>query len=250
MIELNQAQKLYGTTRRQREKQNKGFQEITLTISDGQVVGILGENGAGKSTLLRCLAGISDLTGGSILFDGKPVGKCYEEVSYISGEGSYFPGMTPAEYSEFLQSFFKNFNAKRYQKLLEFFELDANQRIGKMSTGQRAKLEVAAGMSKRAKYILMDEPFLGKDVFTRRDFLKLMVGSLRGEETILLASHYVEEVEPFLDRAVILHKSRLAEDAMLDDVREKGSSLMELLQKAVGYDPGKYQNLFDEDEAL
>ena len=247
MIKCEQAEKLYGRTKAQQKKQGKGFQNISLTIPDGQVVGLLGENGAGKSTLLRAMAGITDLTGGKISFDEGPVSAQYENVAYICGEGSYFPAMTPAEYEEFLVQLLPKFDGNRYRKLLEFFQIDASQIIGKMSTGQRAKLEVAAGMAKRAKYLLMDEPFLGKDMFTRRDFLKLMAGSLRGEETIVLASHHVQEIEPFIDRAVILHKGQLAADAVLDELRAEGGSLVELLQEATGYDPEKFKNLFSEE---
>ena len=249
MIECKRAKKLFGRTRAQQEKWSKGFRDITLTIPDGQVVGIFGENGAGKSTFMMALAGITDLTAGSILYDGKPVSEHYDAFAYISSEGSYFPDMTPAEYRDFLGSFFPCFDAKRYECLLSFFDLDASQKIGKMSTGQRAKLEIAAGMAKRAKYLLMDEPFLGKDIFTRRDFLKLMAGSLRGEETILIASHYVEELEPFIDRAIILHQSQLAADVMIDDLREQGETLTALLQHATEYDAEKALRLFADDEA-
>lgn len=248
MIELKGAEKLYGRTRAQREKNGKGFWATTLTIPDGQIVGLFGENGAGKSTLLRSIAGISDLTGGQILFDGAPVREHYAEIAFITGEGSYFPAMTPSEYGEFLSQFFPRFSAQRYASLLEFFDLDPQQNISRMSTGQRAKVEVAAGMSKRAKYLLMDEPFLGKDLFTRRDFLKLMAGSLRGEETIILTTHNVEEVESFIDRAVILHKGKLVADALLDDVRDDGQDLVGLLQSATGHDPQKYKALNFEDE--
>lgn len=249
MIECRQAEKLFGSTKAQREKQHKGFCDVTFTIPDGQVVGVFGENGAGKSTLMMALAGITDLTAGSILYDGKPVADQYENFAYISADGSYFPDMTPREYMSFLSGIFPRFDTKRYERLLCFFDLDAAQKIGKMSTGQRAKLEVAAGMAKRAKYLLMDEPFLGKDIFTRRDFMKLMAGSLRGEETILIASHYIDEIEPFIDRAIVLHKSYLVADVMLDDLRENGETLTELLQRTTEYDANKAMLLFaDEDD--
>ena len=248
MIKLQGAEKLYGRTKAQRIKNSKGFQSISLEIPDGQVVGILGENGAGKSTLLRAIAGLTDLTDGRVLFDEDPVQQHYAEIAYITSEGSYFPNMTPNEYRSFLQDFFPSFDENRYNKLMEFFQLDPDQKISRMSTGQRSKLEVAAGMSKRAKYILMDEPFLGKDVFTRRDFLKLLAGSLRGEETILLSSHHVEEIEPFIDRVVILHESRLAEDRMMDDLLNEGQNLTQVLQKATGYDPERYRRIFAEED--
>ena len=250
MITLQNAEKLYGRTRAQREKNGKGFRDASFEIPDGQVVGLLGENGAGKSTMLRAMAGLTDLTGGKILFDGMPVSKQYGQLAFITGEGSYPPAMTPKEYGGFLARFFETFSMQRYRRLIEFFDLDENQIISKMSTGQKVKLEVAAGISKRAKYLLMDEPFLGKDMFTRRDFLKLMAGSLRGEETILLTTHHVEEIEPFIDRAIVLHKGHVAADVLMDDLRQQGSTLTELLAQASGYDPEKYQKIFAEDDTF
>lgn len=247
MIELKQAEKLYGKTRAQREKEGKGFRRISLTIPDGQVVGLFGENGAGKTTLLRAMAGLTSLTGGSIEFDGAPVQEQYAQFAYISGEGISPYDMTPLEYQQFLQAFYPHFNEKRYHAMLKFFSLDPNQRIGKMSLGQRSKVEISVGMGKCAKYILLDEPFLGKDVFSRRDFLKLLAGSLRGDETILITSHFVEELEPLLDRVLILHEGKLVADTMLDDLRESGDTLMDLFARSVDYDSTRYQDIFQDE---
>ncbi len=83
MIELQNAEKLYGRTRAQQKKGGRGFQEVTLSIPDGQVVGLFGENGAGKSTLLRAMAGITDLTHGQILFDGRPIQEQYDQLDAV-----------------------------------------------------------------------------------------------------------------------------------------------------------------------
>lgn len=250
MIVLENAEKLYGRSdaAKGRKKPARGLFATSLSIPDGQVVGLLGENGAGKTTLLRAAAGLIPMTGGRVLIDGQPPQKMYDSLAYITGEGSYFAAMNAEEYAEFLGRFFSKFDRARYQKLLEFFELDPRQKIAKMSTGQRAKVELAAGMAKRARYLLMDEPFLGKDLFTRRDFLKLLAGSLSGGETILLATHYIEEVEPFLDRAIILHKGRVAADCEMDALRDSGDTLIGALQEATGYDPQRYLRLFSEDD--
>lgn len=248
MIELQQAEKLYGRTRQQQQKDGKGFHSMNITIPDGQIVGVLGENGAGKSTLLRAIVGLTSLTNGQILLDGKPASAQYSQLAYLTGEGTYPSNVTPRQYQAFLQDFYPHFNGKRYQSLLHFFALDPDQTISKFSTGQRAKLELAAGMGKQAKYLIMDEPFLGKDVFSRRDFIKLLAGSLRGDETILLSSHYVEEIEPLLDRVLILHKGQLVTDVLMDDMRENGNSLMQLLADAVDYDSQRCLDLFAEED--
>ena len=145
-----------------------------------------------------------------------------------------------AEYGALLADLNPAFDEVRYKEFLDFFRLLGKDVIGHLSTGQRARVELAAGFAKRAAYYLMDEPFLGKDPFTRKDFIKLMSGTLHGEETILLTTHYLDDVEHFLDRAIILHKGRIAEDVLTDDLHEAGDTLLTRMAKACGWDPQHY----------
>lgn len=156
-------------------------------------------------------------------------------MAFISEEGSYFPNMTPYEYGGFLSDFIANFDIKRYNKLLNFFEIEPYKKIKTFSKGQKSKLEISAGFSKGAKYILMDEPFLGKDVFTRHDFLKLMASSLKQDETILISTHLIDEIENFIDRAIILRFGRIMADLYIDDIRKNDETLTSLMMKITGY---------------
>ena len=192
------------------------MENVSFSLDDGYLMTLLGRNGAGKTTLLRAMAGLLPNVQGTALFDGAPPQQSYAQLSYITGEGSYFSGLSVAQYGAYLQDLHPAFDAKRYAQFLDFFALEPQAIISRLSTGQRARVELAAGFAKRVKYYLMDEPFLGKDVFTRRDFLKLMSGSLHGEESILLSSHYVEEVEHFLDRVLIFHEGFLVQDVEMD----------------------------------
>ena len=101
-------------------------------------------------------------------------------------------------------------------------------------------MELAAGFAKRVDYYLMDEPFLGKDAFTRKDVLKLMSGVLRGGETILLTTHYLDDVEHFLDRVLVLHGGVIADDFLMEDLQQSGETLLERLGRTCGWDPGHY----------
>lgn len=232
MISLTDLTKYYGSTR--------ALRIPSLTIEDSRIVGLLGENGAGKTTLLKALTGVTAY-GGQIRIDGCTPREKYAKMAFITEEGSWFGFMTPAAFGDFLADFFPHFLSARYKTLLEFFELPEHTPIRTFSKGQQAKLEVAAGFSKGAKYIFMDEPFLGKDIFTRRDFLKLMASSLHGEETILLSTHQVEEIERFLDEAIILHRGEVVSQQGLDEIHAQGLSLVERMQQATGYDPERYQ---------
>lgn len=239
MIVLKDVKKYYGTIA-------TGLSKINLEISSGEIVGILGENGSGKTTMLKAIMGLTELTEGQILIEGKLPIEMYNDMAYITEEGSFFPDMTPHEYGEFLSVYFKKFDIARYKKLLKFFDLDDYKKIKTFSNGQKSKLEISAGFAKRAKYILMDEPFLGKDMLTRRDFLKLMISSLKEDETILISTHQLNEIENFIDRAIILRYGLIKADFYIDELKEQGCSLSEVMMDITGYDENRYKVLFQD----
>ena len=96
MIEVKNLQKTYRS-----HGQTVGLLGADFTVPDGQIVGVLGENGAGKTTLLRCIAGLLPHKGTALL-DGRPAGEQYGRISYITGEGSYYPALTVAAYGQLL----------------------------------------------------------------------------------------------------------------------------------------------------
>ncbi|NLC44837.1 MAG: ABC transporter ATP-binding protein [Clostridiales bacterium] len=238
MIQLINVKKHYGL-------QAVGVSKVNAIIQPGEIVGILGENGSGKTTLLKAIMGLTDLTEGQVLIEDKPPVEMYDELSFITEEGSWFPEMTPFEYGEFLSEFFQKFDMAKYNKLLRFFDLEPHKKIRTFSNGQKSKLEASAGFSKGARYILMDEPFQGKDMLTRQDFLKLMISSLRGEETILISTHQLNEIENFIDRAIILKYGLIKADLRMDEIREQGKTLADIMIEVMGYDEQRYKALFE-----
>ncbi|WP_129724192.1 ABC transporter ATP-binding protein [Xylanivirga thermophila] len=236
MIQLKHIRKTYGN-------QGIGLNDESLIINNGEIVGVLGENGSGKTTLLKTIMGLCEVQAGEVLVDGRSVSEQYEKMAFITEEGSYFPYMTPYEYGIFLSDFIPAFDMERYIRLIKFFELEPYRKIKTFSKGQKSKLEVSAGFSKGAKYILMDEPFLGKDMFTRKDFLKLMITSLKSDETILIATHLIDEVENFLDRAIILRYGRIKADFYIDDIREEGENLASIMMDITGYKEDRFKEI-------
>jgi len=210
-----------------------------LTIPKGEIVGILGENGSGKTTLLKSIMGIGELLNGEIIIEGKPVAEQYERMAFITEEGSYLPHQTPRKYARFLADFFPRFDLEYFNELLRRYELPSDRRIGTFSKGQKMKLEISAGLAKRADYIFMDEPFVGKDIFARRESLKLMMSGLQGDETLLITTHLIDEIENVIDRVVILHKGLIRQDLYIDDIREAGKSLADVMQEVRQTSPWK-----------
>ncbi|MFB9275412.1 ABC transporter ATP-binding protein [Cohnella cellulosilytica] len=224
MIELKYVDKRYPTS-------NALLYVNGLKIPKGEIVGILGENGSGKTTLLKAIMGIGELQNGEITIEGEPVVRQYARMAFITEEGSFLPNKTPLEYAAFLSGFFPRFDQAYFQQLLERFELPARRKIRTFSKGQKMKLEMSAGLAKRPDYLLLDEPFVGKDVFSRRDSLKLMMSGLRGDETVLITTHLIDEIENVIDRAIVLHKGLIRADFLIDDLREEGKSLTDAMQE-------------------
>jgi len=216
------------------------LRKIDLEVTRGDVVGLFGANGAGKTTLLKAVMGLLSPDSGWIMLDGAPVNRdAYEKLSYITEEGSFFPDLTPRAHGEFYAAMLPRFKSNRFTKLLDFFELNPAKKARTLSRGQRAKLEIAIGMSRGADFILMDEPFLGKDIFTRRDFLKLMIAMLEPHEGVIVATHQIEEIEMFITRAVVIKDGEIAGDKKMEDISPAEGGLAGLIQACCGYDDSR-----------
>lgn len=212
-----------------------------LSLPSGEVIGLFGENGAGKSTLLRLLAGIDAPVMGTVLLDGVPPQARLGDIALASEAGTVPRFLNALEYREFLADFWPTFDPAYYDSLLDFFQLPREKAAGKLSRGQLSKLEVAAATARRPQYLLMDEPFLGEDVFTRQDFLKLLLSSLRADQTVVIATHQLAEIETCIDRAVILHGGSVQENVEMDDLRAAGETLTERMARLTAYDPERYR---------
>lgn len=220
------------------------LKEVSFRAEKGEIIGVLGANGVGKSTLLKLLCGILTPRSGSITMDGKPLAEMQGQIAFISEAGSFLKELTPQQYGAFLQDFFPAFDMAYYEKLVDFFGLE-NKPIKRMSKGQKAKAEVAAGMAKRTQIIVMDEPFIGKDMFTRQDFMQALAGALTGEETIFITTHEIDEIENFIDRAWILQDGGIAADVAMDALRSEGKSLSGLMKEITGYREGGFARLLE-----
>ena len=208
---------------------------VSLKLEPGQIIGLFGENGAGKTTLMKCILNFLKYQG-EITLEGEPISpKNIEKLSFATSEHTFFPALTAKDHREFYADHFPAFRGKRFDALMEFFELPTNKKIGSFSTGQKNQFEVILALCQGAAYILMDEPFAGNDVFNREDFYKVLLGILEPEETILLSTHLLEEVSAFIGRAILLHKGKVVADRSMLDLEEEGKDLMTFVKEAYRY---------------
>ena len=229
MLEIKSLRKVYLPDRK------VALNDVNLTIGPGEIIGLFGENGAGKTTLMKSVLGLLRYEG-TITLDGEPIThKNIHRFSFATCEHSFFPALSGDAHRDFYREHFPNFKNKRYEALMEFFSLPRSKPIGQMSAGQKNQFEVIMAVSQGADYIFMDEPFAGNDVFNREDFYKVLLGILGDNETLILSTHLMEEVEPIISRAVLLHQGAVIGDASSESLQEQNLSLMDYVKATYNY---------------
>ena len=215
MIELKNVSKYYGEI--------AAVDNISLTIKDGVVMGLLGTNGAGKSTLLRSMAGILKPEHGEILINGQPVWNNPDAKSlffYISDDQFYFPNSTPKEFGSFYSTYYPNFNTERFHELLNKIDLPANRKIRTFSKGMKKQLSILIGICVGTQYLFCDETFDGLDPVMRQAIKALFIQEMEERNfTPVIASHNLRELEDISDHIGLLHKGGVLLSQDLEDLR-------------------------------
>lgn len=240
MIEIKHVSKAY------RGRKNKALDDVSLTLPRGEIVGLFGENGAGKTTLMKCILGFLKYEG-EITLDGVPINReNIAKLSFATSEHSFFPNLSPRDHFEFYREHFPNVSEKRFNALMEFFELPMKRNVGSYSVGQKNQFEVIMALCQGADYIIMDEPFAGNDVFNREDFYKVLLGILEPNETVILSTHLIEEVSEFIGRAVLIRKGQIVGDVSTLELEEQGVTLMDYIKKTYHYRPDRVSKALNE----
>ncbi len=238
MIEIKGLTKTYGG--------KAALDGVDLALTQGEIVGLFGENGAGKTTLIKSILGLVPYHG-SITLDGEPITtQNIHRLSFATSEHSFFPGLTPRDHRGFYAEHFPAFSDRRFQGLMDFFELPMDKLLRHFSTGQKNQFEVILALSQGADYILMDEPFAGNDVFNREDFYKVLLGILEPHETVVMSTHLIEEVSSFVGRAVLIRRGRIVGDASMLELEEAGKDLMTYVKETYDYHPDRVSRALGE----
>jgi ABC-2 type transport system ATP-binding protein len=198
---------------------------LNLNVPRGAICALLGDNGAGKSTTIRMLMGLLQADSGKAEVLGEDCWsaaiRLRHRVGYVPEKPRFYDWMTVKEIGWFTAGFHRGGFQKRYQELVNHFQLDLSAKLKTLSKGGYAKVGLALALAAEPEVLILDEPTSGLDLFTRREFLASMVDLAGDGRTILLSSHGVAEVERVASHVAFISSGKLLLAAPLEDLRKR-----------------------------
>ena len=205
---------------------------IDLELKRGEIVGLLGPNGAGKTTLFNCLVGFLPVDGGKIELEEEDIThmpaheRARRGITFLPQEHTLFEDLTVLEnlliFLEFFEESRETQLARAEELLVDFglWEL-RNQRAGRLSGGQKRRLEVARSLIPKPKYIFFDEPFTGIDPIMIADIRSIILSLKQQNIGVLITDHNVRETIRMVDRVYIISDGSILAEGEPHEVSER-----------------------------
>ena len=218
MLEVKNITKYYGN--------NRAVNNLSFTVNDGEIFGLLGENGAGKTTTFRIIMGLIEASEGEVLLDGKKID--YNEtdkIGFVTEERSLLTKLTVLEQLKFygaLKGLSEEKVEKELDKWLKHFEVTGykNRKIKELSKGNQQKIQFISAIINHPKLLILDEPFTGLDPINVK-MMKEAIYSLKEEGcSIIFSSHQMEHIEDFCEKLIILVKGSPIVSGSLKEIKE------------------------------
>ena len=226
MIDVESLTRYYGKT--------PAVNQVSFTIDEREIVGLLGHNGAGKTTVMKMLSGYLEPSSGCVRIDGLDVDTNAREIQaklgYLPENLPVYPEMTIAAYLDYaahLKGLRGDPKRRSIRRAIEATELGERyfDPIGQLSRGFKQRVGVAQAILGEPKLLILDEPGNGLDP-EQNDHMRTLIRDLAGQATVILSTHIMQEVEALCDRVLVLSSGELALDSPLATLRESHHLLL------------------------
>lgn len=232
ILEIKNLVKTYGTGKNQTTAVNN----ISLSIRRGSFYGLLGPNGAGKSTTIHCITGIAQPTSGQILIDGIDVVKDYKlartKVGLSPQEFNVDIFATPEQLMGYMAGYYgipKDIRESRVDELIKQFDLEKHRKMKfqKLSGGLKRRAMLGRALVHTPDLLILDEPTAGVDVEQRHDLWQYLKELNQGGKTIILTSHYLEEIQYLCNEIAIINHGKIVAEGTKEEFMKDGKSIEE-----------------------
>ena len=204
-IELRDVSRTFGST--------TALADVSISVPEGSICGLLGRNGAGKTTIMSIIAGQDRPTSGTVeVFGQRPFENetTLSGISFVRDNQRYPDGYRLRHVLRIAPAFMPNWSADLAQELADGLRIPSDTDIKKFSRGQLSSVAIVLGLASRAPVTLLDEPYLGLDVTARSLFHDAFLRDVsQHPRTVLLSTHLIEESEALLDRVIIVDRGRI-----------------------------------------
>lgn len=203
---------------------------INLQIERGKIIGLLGPNGAGKTTIIKLLNGLIQPTKGQILINGAEPGiESKAIVSYLPDKMYFADWMKIKDLFQFFEDFYADFDRQKAETMCKLLKLDDNDKIKKLSKGNKEKVQLILVMSRKAQLYLLDEPIAGVDPAARDFILDTILNNYDEEGTIIISTHLIADIEKILDEVIMIQEGNILMHRSVDELREESGKSMDTL---------------------
>lgn len=216
VIEFDKVSKIYGS--------KKALNELSFSLAENKITGLIGRNGAGKTTMLKIAAGfIHESSGKALVFNEHPFNnlKVSANMIFIDNDLNLPTALSLEEILETGADFYPNWDRVLANKLFEYFSLNPKQNHAGLSQGMKSTFNAILGMAARCPLTIFDEPTNGMDAGVRKDFYRaLLKDYIAYPRTIIISSHHLNEIEDILEDILLLKDGAKYLHMPVEELRE------------------------------
>ena len=239
------------------------FEDFSLDLPKGQIIGLLGKNGTGKSTLLYLISGLLRARRGEILFQGNNVQQRLPQTlgnMYLVPEEFTLPSVSLKKYLKSNACFYPNFSNELLNECLQNFDLNMDLNLGELSMGQKKKVFICFALATNTPLLLMDEPTNGLDIPSKSQFRKVIASGMTDEKSIIISTHQVRDIDRLLDHITLIDGTNVLLNHSVKVITDKlffaEQSLNDPVDEAIYVQPNVsgnsviFENEYQEDSPL
>lgn len=205
------------------------LEKVNLNLENGKIIGLFGPNGSGKTTLIKLITGMLCDDNKSIRICGDEVGdKTKAVISYSPDRVPFRKDKRVRDLIDMYELMYEDFDRKTAEEKIQELKIVNSDHMGKLSKGNAEKVLILLTMSRKAGLYILDEPFNGVDPVARESIIKIMLGCVPEDSSLLISTHQIGDVEQILDEAVFIKEGKILFHRSVDEIREEtGRSLAE-----------------------
>jgi ABC-2 type transport system ATP-binding protein len=198
------------------------LQDLSFSIPQGSITGLVGCNGVGKSTLMRTIIGILNPTQGEVTYETINIHKqpsIKQKMIFVPDSTSMLRSYTVKEIVKVYKSIYKTFDEEYFYTLMERFSLPKGK-INSYSKGMKALIQILLAFATKADIILLDEPTNGLDLLIKKQILKFIVEEVAKRNiSVLISTHHLDEIEKIADTAIMLKDGKIEQIMTIEEIK-------------------------------